>query len=333
MKTYLSVLRDLERAEVGAAAAIPSLERPAFPSCQPAKGVELVLADALQWMADRDENSVHAILTDPPYGLIEFDEDEHAKLRRGSGGGVWRVPPTLNGVRRSPLPRFTVLTAKDRERLTTFFKAFAFQANRILVPGGHLVMASNPLVSTTSFAAIESAGFEKRGELIRIVKTLRGGDRPKNSEDEFPNVSVMPRSNWEPWGLFRKPMSERSVATNLRRWGTGGFRRTSYVDPFHDVFAAPPARGEERDLAPHPSIKPQRLMRHLTRAVLPLGRGTILDPFAGSGSTLAAAAANGLKAIGVERDALYFEMAKRAIGPLSKLKVVSADTRSDSVGG
>ena len=44
----------------------------------------------------------------------------------------------------------------DRERLTSFFAAFAFQAQRILVPGGHLVIASNPLVSSTTFAAIET---------------------------------------------------------------------------------------------------------------------------------------------------------------------------------
>ncbi|MFT3898524.1 MAG: hypothetical protein QM719_12695 [Thermomonas sp.] len=170
--------------------ATPSLEqgvREPFPVCQPTKHVQLVMADALQWMVERDECSVHAIVTDPPYGLIEFDEAQQSKLRDGKGG-VWRMPPSFDGSQRAPLPRFTTLTAKDRERLTTFFQAFAFQAARILVPGGHLVMASNPLVSTTTFAAIETGGFEKRGELIRVVKTLRGGDRPKGSEEDYPDV-------------------------------------------------------------------------------------------------------------------------------------------------
>jgi hypothetical protein len=39
-------------------------------------------------------------------------------------------------------------------------------------------------------------GFEKRGEVIRLVQTLRGGDRPKNAHREFAEVSVMPRSSW-----------------------------------------------------------------------------------------------------------------------------------------
>lgn len=302
----------------GRTSAVTTAQRDPFPVTTPAPGVQLIFADALQWMAERAENSVHAIVTDPPYGLIEFDNKEHEKLRAGKGG-VWRIPPSFDGSQRSPLPRFTVLTPKDRERLTTFFKAFAFQASRILVPGGHVIIASNPLVSTTTFAAIETAGMEKRGELIRVVKTLRGGDRPKGAEDEFSDVSVMPRSSWEPWGIFRKPIDQTTVAANLRRWGTGGFRRISDDEPFRDMVECPPAREAERELAPHPSIKPQKLMRYIVRGALPLGTGVIYDPFAGSGSTLAAAAHLGLKAIGTERDALYFAMASQAIPKLAKL--------------
>lgn len=297
---------------------VSSTRVPEIPTCFPAAGTQLFMADALSWMAERDENSIHAIVTDPPYGLIEFDDSDLAKMRKGKGG-VWRIPPKLNGVERAPLPRFTVLTPKDRERLNTFFKAFAYQAQRVLVPGGHLVIASNPLVSTTTFNAIETSGFEKRGELIRIVKTLRGGDRPKGSEAEFCGVSVMPRSQWEPWGLFRKPISEVTVAANLRRWGTGGFRRVSDDEPFRDLFECSPARDPERSLAPHPSIKPQKLMRYICAGVLPLGKGVIYDPFSGSGSTLAAAASLGLRAIGTERDPVYYAMASSAIQQLAKL--------------
>jgi len=295
----------------------PSVPGAGYPVIEALPRVRLVLSDALRWMAERDENSLHAIVTDPPYGLKEYEDEDHGKLRMGRGG-VWRIPPSFDGAQRSPLPRFTVLTAKEREQLTTFFKAFAFHAKRILVPGGHLVIASNPLLSTTTFAALESSGLEKRGELVRIVKTMRGGDRPKNAEMEFTGVSVMPRSGWEPWGLFRKPISEPTVAENLRRWGTGGFMRTSEDDPFWDLFECAPARPAERALAPHPSLKPQKLMRHLVRAALPLGKGVVYDPFSGSGSTLAAAAALGYDAIGTERDPLYFDMALNSIPALAR---------------
>lgn len=289
-----------------------------FPEVEVAPTVQLVLADSSHWMAERDENSIHAIVTDPPYGLKEYEPIDHGKLRSGKGG-VWRIPPSFDGAQRAPLPRFTVLTPAEREALNTFFKAFAHHARRILVPGGHLIIASNPLVSSTTFAALESSGLEKRGELIRLVTTLRGGDRPKGSEEEFPDISVMPRSGWEPWGLFRKPISEKTVAANLRKWGTGGFMRTSEGEPFWDVFECAPARPHERELAPHPSIKPQKLMRYIVRASLPLGRGIVYDPFSGSGSTLAAAASLGYAAIGTERDPTYFSMASRAIPHLAQL--------------
>jgi tRNA G10 N-methylase Trm11 len=60
------------------------------------------------------------------------------------------------------------------------------------------------------------------------------------------------------------------------------------------------------------------------RAVLPLGEGVILDPFAGSGSTLAAANAVGYQSIGLEKDPTYFQMALRAIPALASLSVDQA---------
>jgi site-specific DNA-methyltransferase (adenine-specific) len=164
------------------------------------------------------------------------------------------------------------------------------------------------------------AGFEKRGEVIRIVQTLRGGDRPKNAHEEFADVTVMPRSCWEPWGLFRKPCEGR-VQDNLRKWRTGGLRRVSAKVPFKDVILSSPTRGQERTLGPHPSLKPQAFMRQLVHAALPFGEGVILDPFMGSGSTIAAAAALGLQSIGIEMNREYYQLASRAIPKLMDLRL------------
>lgn len=276
---------------------------------------ELHNTDCLSWMRERQVNSIHAIVTDPPYGLKEFAEEEKSKLRKGSGG-IWRIPPKLNGYERSPLPRFTVLDEKDKLNLQRFFTEWAVLAHRVLVPGGHIMIASNPLLSHGLYAALESAGFEKRGEVIRLVQTLRGGDRPKNAHEEFADVSVMPRSAWEPWGLFRKPCEGR-VQDNLRKWKTGGLRRISDMQPFVDVIKSSPTQARERKLAPHPSLKPQDLMRQLVRAALPLGEGIVLDPFMGAGSTIAAAQHIGYQSIGLELDPEYFRIAQTAIPKLA----------------
>jgi len=275
--------------------------------------------DAFEWMAAREANSIHAIVTDPPYGLREYTDVEKRKLRVGRGG-VWRIPPAFDGCKRSPLPRFTVLDEHDQSALKAFFRRFAEAARRILVPGGHIIIATNPLLSHFVYLPLIEAGFEKRGEIIRLVQTLRGGDRPKNAHREFDDVTVMPRSGWEPWGLFRKPCEGR-VQDNLRKWKTGGLRRISRDQPFNDVIQSAPTRSEEKALAPHPSLKPQRFMRQVVRASLPLGIGTVLDPFMGSGATIAAALSIRYESIGLELDSHFFELAKRAIPLLANLGV------------
>jgi DNA modification methylase len=274
-----------------------------------------VLDDAIHWLAELPPDSVHAIVTDPPYGMLEYEDKDHKKLRAGRGG-VWRIPPSFDGAIRKPLPRFTVMSSEDVAKLYSFFNAVAYGALRALVPGGHVFVASNPLVSSMTFHAFQDAGFEKRGEIIRLVQTLRGGYKPKGSEADFPEVSSIPRSCWEPWGMFRKPF-EGTLAENLRLWGTGGLRRISKDEPMKDVIVCSPTRGLEKEIAPHPSLKPQRFLRQLVRASLPLGIGIVYDPFAGSGSTLAAAEAVGYRSIGSDRDVEYLEMGRKAFAGLS----------------
>lgn len=198
---------------------------------QNAASYVLNLANGFERQQSQTANSVHAIVTDPPYGLKEYSEVEKQKLRRGRGG-VWRIPPSFDGCKRSPLPRFTVLDDADRNALQEFFTPFAAMAMRVLVPGGHIFIATNPLLSHLVYVPLMAAGFEKRGEIIRLVQTLRGGDRPKNAHQEFSGVTVMPRSQWEPWGLFRKPCDGR-VQDNLRKWKTGGLRRVSDTEAIY----------------------------------------------------------------------------------------------------
>jgi len=266
-------------------------------------------------MDQQSANSIHAIVTDPPYGLKEYNSEEKRKLRHGKGG-IWRIPPAFDGCVRSPLPRFTVLTEDDHSRLRHFFSDFARRAFRILVPGAHVFIATNPLLSHLVYGPFLTSGFEKRGEVIRLVQTLRGGDRPKNAHREFADVSVMPRSSWEPWGLFRKPCEGR-VQDNLRKWKTGGLRRISSAIPFSDVISSSPTRPEERAVSPHPSLKPQSFMRQIVRASLPLGVGVVLDPFMGGGSTIAAAISVGYESIGIELDPAFFNIASDAIHGLA----------------
>ena len=69
-------------------------------------------------------------------------------------------------------------------------------------------------------------------------------------------------------------------------------------------FYAAKASRADRAGSRHPTVKPLSLMKYLVKLVTPPG-GTVLDPFAGSGTTLQAAMEEGFSAIGIEREAEY----------------------------
>lgn len=285
---------------------------------------EFYLADCYHWLREREPHSIHGVVCDPPYGLVEYSAKELAKRRLGRGG-IWRMPPSFDGHKRAPLPRFTVLTSEDLDRLYEFFAGWSKLLYPVLVPGAHVMVASNPLLSYLVASALDEAGFENRGAIMRLVQTMRGGDRPKGAHEEFAGVSVMPKSMHEPWVLVRKPLEGR-VQDNLRTWKTGGLRRPGPERPFGDVIRSSPTRKEERDLAPHPSLKPQAFLRRVVWAILPLGEGIVLDTFAGSGSTCAAAEVVGYRSVGIDNDPMNVGMAREAIPALAAYQRDDAST-------
>lgn len=101
-----------------------------------------------------------------------------------------------------------------------------------------------------------------------------------------------------------------------REAGLEGFekRRTGVLDATTDGPMKTSA-GNERTTKranTHPTVKPIELMRYLVRMVTPPS-GTVLDPFAGSGSTLCAAALEGFEHIGVEREEEYVAIARARV--------------------
>ena len=140
----------------------------------------LHLADCFDWLTQQEDSSIHAVVTDPPYSLHEYAYDQQSKLRQGRGG-VWRIPPSFDGHVRSPLPRFTTLSNDQLTYIKTFFFVWARLLLPKLVPGAHVVVASNPLVSYLVSASLAEAGLQRRGEIVRLTMTMRGGEPPQGS--------------------------------------------------------------------------------------------------------------------------------------------------------
>lgn len=280
----------------------------------------MIHADCFDWLQRLPDESIDAVVTDPPYGVKEYEVAEIERMHNG-GTGIWRIPPAFDGNVRAPLPRFTALDPRERDTLSRFFHEWAGFLMPKLKPGAHVFVACNSFMSQLVFSSLIEGGLEFRTEVIRLVQTLRGGDRPKLGEKDFPDVCSLPRGGYEPWGLFRKPMPKgMTVRECLRDYGTGGLRRRMDGKPFFDVIPSERTPRRERDIADHPSLKPQSLLRQLVWSALPLGEGVVVDPFMGSGSTVAAAEAIGYRAVGVERYESYFEIATAAAPHLVKLE-------------
>lgn len=246
-------------------------------------------------------------------GIYGKRVDEVARRPRG------RLPPKVGGSHRDPLPRFTILTQEQKQHLGGYFRDWGKLLLHVLVPGAHVCVAGHPILQHHVQGAMVEAGFEVRPAIMRLYFSFRGGDRPKNAESEFPEVCVSPKGAYEPWMLFRKPIETKTVAENLRQWKTGALRRLSIDKPLPDAIPSGRTPKREEAISDHPCLKPQHFMRILVRTLLPLGEGTILDPFMGSGSTVAAAEAVGYASTGLEIDTEYFRLAEKSIPRLAAL--------------
>lgn len=73
----------------------------------------------------------------------------------------------------------------------------------------------------------------------------------------------------------------------------------------------------------HPTVKPLKLMEYLIKLVMPPKDGLLLDPFAGSGSTILAAKRLGFDAIGIEKSEDYCEIARKRIESYKEQKKIN----------
>jgi DNA modification methylase len=156
----------------------------------------------------------------------------------------------------------------------------------------------------------ESLNGAAQQEALRKLKEL--GRWPANLlhdgsaavTDLFPEISSA-RASGNPNNPKR---GARHVATSYGQGDdtpTNDYRDTGSAARF--FYTAKASRSERGKGNNHPTVKPLDLMAYICRLVTPPG-GIVLDPFSGSGTTLKAALSEGFSAIGIEKDAAYFEI-------------------------
>ena len=164
--------------------------------------VQLLLGDCRDVLRTLPDQSVHAIVTDPPYELTAARPGGRSEATRGKVmGGFMGMKWDGTGV------------AFDVDTWT--------QCLRVLRPGGFMVAFGGTRTYHRLVCAIEDAGFEVRD----MLAWLYGSGFPKGTDKaKIPeawrgwNTALKPAI--EPICLARKPM-DGTLAQNLERWGTG----------------------------------------------------------------------------------------------------------------
>jgi len=279
-------------------------------------------ADAFEFLPRLPEESVHAIVTDPPFGI-------------GFLGNLWDEFPD------GPVG------------YQGWAKVWARACLRVLVPGGHLVAFGGNRTMHRMTAGLEDAGFEIRGLLGWIhaqgLPKQRGQLRPalepivlarkpftgsaistfgrhgtallnvEASRIPFADVEDSRSGYWpgdhpdrpqgRPWygrvgGGGHRNRQGRWPATALVTDGALGDRSRYFdLERWAEVAYVAKSRGHVRALG-HPTVKPEPILAWLVSLVSWPGQ-VVLDPFAGTGTTVRAADNLSRLALGVERDAQY----------------------------
>lgn len=235
--------------------------------------VSLRRGDAVQLMSQVEGNTVDLILTDPPYNLGLFMKNRQTNLARmrenyfGAAGWDHLEQPEWE------------------ESMRTFFR----QAERLLKPGGALVIFMSVIRIETLVAIAEEEGF--------YYKTTgvwhKTNPMPRNMNLHFVNSN-------ECWAYF----------TYKSR--TGKFNNNGVELDYIESSVTP---AKEKKHGKHPTQKPVRIMRHFVSLLTDPG-DTVMDPFMGSGSTGVAAILERRSFLGFDLEANYVEIAKKRIEEL-----------------
>lgn len=274
-----------------------------------------------------EDNSVDAVITDPPYGI---SEKIHAdKLLNG-----WLTQQTPVGSGWDHLPG------------PSHWSAIV----RTLKPGAFAVAFGSPRTFDILTVGMRLSGLE----IVDSIAWLHNGGFPKN-RDLGEGRGTALRPSFEPIIVAKKP-TEGTLSENLAKWGTGGIniQRTGDEEvfinrwdegakpfgggagtPYHTVssrgrwprnvvvdeqtaeqlntrakyfYCVKVNQGQEKCINKHPTQKPLELMKYLCELFCP-SHGVVLDPFMGSGTTGIAARDTNRRFIGIETEKPFFDLA------------------------
>ena len=287
----------------------------------------VVNEESLKHLKTLEDNTFDSCVTDPPYHLASI-------LKRFGPGQKGINNKDEKEGRNGPYHR----AAKGFMGQTwdggdiAFNKDFWKEVYRVMKPGCVLLAFAATRNYHRMAVAIEDAGFEifdminwiygsgfpKRKNYLKpghepIVMARKGVNKSLNIDE-----SRVPGYEWDTIKNRREPKKHKEAIykLGLKKTGTGEkikgrypanvIHDGSYYEEWVKYFYCAKASKKEKGNTEHPTVKPLELMRYLVKLVTPKD-GTVLDPFAGTGTTGEAALLEGRKYYLIEREKNYFK--------------------------
>ncbi len=297
----------------------------------------LLHADCLALMPELPAASIEAIVTDPPYGIgIGNEAWDSGALTDAASFQAWTSAWAAGALRALKPGGWLAAfgTPRTFHRLVAGIEEAGFEVrDQVLwlygqgVPKSHartdglgtclkpayepVLLARKPFSGTLDANLAEYGTGALQIEEARVPR-LEGGRgywpanvtlshdprcRPKRCQSDCPAALIDTQPDRQISRLFYTPKASRAE----REAGCEAL-------PLIEAPIYPHAQGPRLVRNTHPTVKPLELMRWITRLLCPPG-GTVLDPFAGSGSTGAACVLEGRRFVGIEREERYVPIA------------------------
>jgi site-specific DNA-methyltransferase (adenine-specific) len=309
----------------------------------------VILGNCLAVIPTIESETVSACITDPPYNyeFIGHKWDASEIKRRtqrvrskNSKTLVKNIPygsGLAGGVRNERWYKRNRENILDYERWCIDWGKQVF---RVLKPGGIVAVFNSTRTIAHVQVALESAGFYARDCIVYrrhsgIPKglNLSAKLRQKKYEDydQWNGWHSCLRNEWEAIALLQKPLETNYLNTFLK-YEVGLFYTRNADGSFQsNIIEDIPRDSSEEDFNVHCTVKPLALMEKLVEMFVPPSREhTVLDPFAGSGTTLVAAKNLGRSFIGIEIVPEYVDIIERRLSTTKKVSYPSSHVQTEA---
>lgn len=293
----------------------------------------IINGDCREVLKELPDNYISACITDPPYNyeFIGHKWDDTEIQRRKD-----RVLDSKTLVKNIPYGsglaggvRNKRWYEKNRNNILEYEDwcfEWATELFRVCKPGATVLIFNSTRTIAHVQVALEKAGFYARDIVVyrRSSGIPKGINMQKKLEQKgYENPEQMDgwhsclRSEWEAVCVLQKPLSNNYTET-LLEYGTGLFYTKMEGGGFQSNILENIKRDKAPDYNIHCTVKPLDLMKKLVDIFAPRTKGSIvLDPFAGSGTTLVAAKQAGLDYIGIEVEPTYIDIIEKRLSDVS----------------